>query len=271
MKASVTVENMQCAHCVSTINNALLKINGVYGVEANIAEQSIQIDHTEQVSLNEITSKLNELGYPQKERREDAFADKAEEWDLNPIRTYQAEKFFKQVAEVIPLKPAYKLMDFGCGTGLVGLQFAPYVNSLVMLDNSPGMLSVLEKKIAKLQLDKTKIEIVSNGLENLKEKDIDIIVSLMTFHHLENVETVIQQFSEKLNDGGYVAIADLVSEDGSFHDETVPHNGFDPQEICKLLSKTGFQLVLCEIFNRLNKPTSKGIKEFEQFLIIAKK
>ena len=66
MKTSLNIENMHCAHCVSTINKALLKINGVYGVEANVADQILSIDHTENVSLEAITLQLNELGYPQK-------------------------------------------------------------------------------------------------------------------------------------------------------------------------------------------------------------
>lgn len=271
MKTNLHVENMQCAHCVSTINKALLKINGIYGVEANVANHSIQIEHSEEVSLTEIAYRLTELGYPESSKEEDVFAAKAEDWDLNPIRINQAKKFFERVAELVPLKAENTLMDFGCGTGLVGLQFAPYVDRLVMVDNSLSMLSVLQKKISFFQLDDSKIKIVSTGIINIPSGNIDILVSLMTLHHLEKIEPVINEFYQKLTVGGHIALADLITEDGSFHDETVPHNGFDPQEIETYLRNAGFNLVLSETYNSITKPTVNGMKEFKQFLIIAKK
>ncbi len=270
MKTKFNVENMQCASCVSTINKNLLKINGVYGVEANVAEQSIQIDHTEEVNMGKINDQLNELGYPQKKNK-DHFSEKAEEWDSHPVRVAQAEIFFKKVAEIIPLNEKDKLMDFGCGTGLVGLHFLPYVKQLVMADNSPAMLSVLQKKIITQKLDPYKIELFPHDIKKLPSNELSVVVSLMTFHHLENVNTIVKQLYNKLKPGGHLAIGDLAKEDGSFHSNTVPHRGFDQQKLCEVLNKNGFQLVLCEIFNRIKKETPIGEKEFEQFIIIAKK
>jgi ubiquinone/menaquinone biosynthesis C-methylase UbiE len=202
---------------------------------------------------------------------EDSFGAKAEEWDLNPIRQKQSEKFFKRIAEVVPLDPKSKLIDFGAGTGLVGLRFAPYVNHLTMVDKSIGMLDVLKQKIATLGLDANQFDLVSTDIESLKNDEFDLLVSLMTFHHIENVEQVLRQIFQKLRKGGYIAIGDLEKEDGSFHNEQVPHKGFEQEEICNYLNTTGFKLVLCETYNVITKPTEQGIKDFKQFIIIAKK
>jgi hypothetical protein len=93
----------------------------------------------------------------------------------------------------------------------------------------------------------------------------------MAFHHIEDTASLLSKMYAKLTTGGYIAIADLVKEDGSFHDEVVPHNGFDEHELCELLNRAGFHFLLCETFNRVKKETRKGEKEFPQFLIIAKK
>ena len=258
---------MQCAHCVSTINSNLLKINGVFGVEANIAEKNIVVDHTPDVSFSEVKSILEELGYSASDI--DTFGHKAEDWDKNDRRVAMANKFVRRVMELMPIEENMTLMDFGCGTGLVGLQFAPYVKQLVMVDNSPGMLAVLVKKVGEMELES--VEVVGPSIKASATEKVDAIVSQMAFHHVENTDEVLQQMYDKLNPGGFIAIADLAKEDGSFHPEKVPHNGFDEQTLCKSMSNIGFQLHLCEIFNTIQKETEQGLKNFQQFLIIAKK
>ena len=61
------------------------------------------------------------------------------------------------------------------------------------------------------------------------EGSFDLIYTLMVLHHVGDVETIIRKFRGLLNPGGYLAIADLYSEDGSFHGEGFSgHMGFDP-------------------------------------------
>jgi len=44
-----------------------------------------------------------------------------------------------------------------------------------------------------------------------------------------------------LNPGGYVAIADLYTEDGSFHGPDVKvHLGFDPEKLTEMMKLIGF-------------------------------
>lgn len=258
---------MQCGSCVSTINSSLLKINGVFGIEANIAEKSIMLDHTPDVDLQQVSAELTKLGYTVELLDEDNFAHKAADWDANPMRVALAEKFVRQVLAQMPIAQEACLMDFGCGTGLVGLQFAPYVSALVMVDSSKAMLDMLQAKIDNLALS-IPIELCHSGLETVKTTQVDAIVSSMAFHHLEDVQTEINSMYKLLKPDGFIAIADLVKEDGSFHgQESVPHNGFEQTDICQMLSNAGFKLHLCEIFNKINKEN----KEYPQFIIIAKK
>lgn len=271
MKTNLLVNNLQCAHCVSTINKELRKINGVYGIEADIANQRLVIDHTEDVSLQQVSSTLTELGYTNKINELDAFQFKAANWDSNPIRVAQAEKFFRKITEIIPLKPTDTVMDFGCGTGLVGLQFTTYVGKIIMADSSAAMLSVLQEKIASLQIDPSKFEIISDSIKEITNSKIDVVVSLMTFHHIEELELLINDLYQKIKPGGHLAIGDLAKEDGSFHEEKVAHNGFDTEIVINYLQAAGFKLIYNEIFNHLKKETTTGIKEYKQFLIIAKK
>ena len=62
----------------------------------------------------------------------------------------------------------------------------------------------------------------------------------MVLHHVGDIDTIIKKFHDLLNPGGYLAIADLYSEDGSFHGEGFHgHRGFDPVSLAALLQKQG--------------------------------
>ena len=39
-----------------------------------------------------------------------------------------------------------RVLDFGCGTGLLTEKIAPLVNEIVAIDSSPKMIEVLRKK-----------------------------------------------------------------------------------------------------------------------------
>ncbi|MDC1105184.1 heavy-metal-associated domain-containing protein [Prolixibacteraceae bacterium] len=63
MRTSFKVKNVSCGACVSDINTKLLQVNGVYGVFANIATQSLDVDHTDNTDLDKINVILIESNY----------------------------------------------------------------------------------------------------------------------------------------------------------------------------------------------------------------
>jgi 2-polyprenyl-3-methyl-5-hydroxy-6-metoxy-1,4-benzoquinol methylase len=66
----------------------------------------------------------------------------------------------------------------------------------------------------------------------------NLIVTAMTMHHVEDVETVLVRLGSMLAEEGWLAIADLCQEDGSFHpDFTVPHNGFAPEALAPVVAR----------------------------------
>ena len=51
-----------------------------------------------------------------------------------------------------------------------------------------------------------------------KAGKFDLIFTQMVLHHVSDIETIINRLSQLLNPGGYLAVADLYEEDGSFYD-----------------------------------------------------
>jgi hypothetical protein len=95
----------------------------------------------------------------------------------------------------------------------------------------------------------------------------------MVLHHVSDIENILTKFHSLLNPGGYLAIADLYSEDGSFHgDGFNGHRGFDPEIMSKQILKKGFSNIShneCFVIKRQVSETES--MEYPVFLIIGKK
>jgi len=164
------------------------------------------------------------------------------------------------------------VMDFGCGTGLVGLQIAPLVRSITMLDTSAHMLQELRKKLNQNDVPSHNIKVVEGDLKTLSNdvpgKQFDVVFSLMALHHIENIDELLKEFQSNIKSGGLLVIGDLKHEDGSFHGgDKVAHNGFDIPTLAQRMENQGFALVSTNIYNTL----LKADKEYEQFILIAQK
>ncbi len=203
----------------------------------------------------------------------DRFKHKAKTWDNNPIRLQMAHKFFSEIIKSVDIKKDFSILDFGCGTGLLGLQFQDKVNHITMIDTSKEMLEVLEEKVTKNNFNNISILNAKIEKTNIDKAKFNLIVSLMAFHHVANIEEVIKTFKKLLKPGGYIIIGDLVKEDGSFHNyEHVEHRGFELDFIEGIFKSNGFSIKRLDIFNVVKKP-DKNAKHnsFEQFCLIAQK
>ena len=167
----------------------------------------------------------------------------------------------------VPLRPAMHVMDFGAGTGLVCSQVAPLVEKIYAVDISASMLEQLAAKPA-LQ---GKVEpICQNILETPLGKKVDLIMSAMAMHHVDDTEKLLQTFAAHLESGGLLALADLDSEDGSFHPadvEGVFHQGFDREALRALLEKEGFEAIEFTTATSV----SRDEKRYPIFLVTATK
>ena len=163
-----------------------------------------------------------------------SFDDEAKTWDDDPVRTERARKFADEISSFLKDEERTKALEFGCGTGLLSFELADMFKSITLIDTSENMIKVLEEKIKVNQI-KHFNPICTNLLTaEMKENTFDTIYTLLTLHHILNLDDVLKKFYALLKPNGYVCIADLVKEDGSFHSD-VPgfdgHNGFDRFEL----------------------------------------
>ena len=159
------------------------------------------------------------------------FEKEAAVWDEEPRRV----KLANDVAAAIirEIKPTRDLdaLDFGCGTGLVTLRLQPLVRSITGVDSSPGMLAVFRDKVQKQGLTNVHPQLVDLEQGGRVAGRFHLLVSSMTMHHVEDTAALLREWFELLLPGGRLAVADLDTEDGSFHSDHrgVYHCGFGRQ------------------------------------------
>ena len=171
----------------------------------------------------------------------DHFEEKAQDWDVNDVVKGISMGVGAAIDEHVAFDDSMQVLDFGAGTGLVTRHVAHKVGMVTAVDVSKAMLEKLKEKDEL----KGKVEILCQDIiEQPIGVEYDLIVSAMAIHHVADTDKLIQRFAEHLKPGARIALADLDTEDGSFHPEDavgVHHAGFDRDAFRDLLVKHGFQ------------------------------
>lgn len=200
------------------------------------------------------------------------FDRKARDWDKNKRRHELAEAVRSALLE-LPIQQDMRGMDFGCGTGLVGLPLAHKFAKLYGVDTSAGMLEVLQRKAAEQHI--TNIETYQNEITSLElPEKLDMIFTSMTLHHIVDTTTVLERFFDLLKPGGLAAIADLDTEDGSFHKagSEEKHHGFDRETLRKSLLQCGFAPPSFSTVHTITKTMEDSPpRDFTVFLAVTQK
>jgi 2-polyprenyl-3-methyl-5-hydroxy-6-metoxy-1,4-benzoquinol methylase len=202
------------------------------------------------------------------------FNNEAWDWDNDPNKTDRAIVFAKEINDYIKPDKTMNALEFGCGTGLLSFQLKDYFNTITLADSSEGMIKVLEEKIVKEGVETFKPLHIESLESDLKINEYDVIYTLMTLHHIPDVNNIVKVFNSILTGGGYLCIADLVKEDGSFHsehDNFEGHNGFDRNELSDILSNNGFNVEYYKVCLEIVKTIDDKEKRYPLFLMICNK
>lgn len=170
----------------------------------------------------------------------DLFHDKAAGWDERPVPVQISQGVLGAIRERVPLADDLDVMDFGAGTGLIAGGLAPHVGALHAVDVSKAMLEQLAAKDAL----RGKVTVHCHDItEAPLDLAVDLVVSAMAMHHVADTAGLLRALHAHLRPGGRVALADLDTEDGTFHPpgiEGVFHHGFDRDALRAELDAAGF-------------------------------
>ena len=169
----------------------------------------------------------------------------AAKWDEKPRRVRLAQDIFAAMTTHLPISTEWDVMELGCGTGLLTLRLAPKVGNIVALDGAKGMLSRLEEKLREAQQTNVRTVHIDLERDELPKGPFHLVAAAMLLHHIPDPEPLIRSLRGVLHPGGWIALADLDAEDGSFHDDPTGlfHHGFSRDRMTELLTDAGFASV----------------------------
>jgi len=200
-----------------------------------------------------------------------SFDERAATWDADPTKVLRAQAVADAIVAHVPLAPTMRAMEYGCGTGLLGFMLRPKLGDLTLADLSEGMLEVAAGKIAAAKdtaMRAVKLDLLT---EPPPEPRFDLIFSLMALHHIPDTAAILRRLREALATPGYLCIADLDVEDGSFHGPGVDdvHHGFDRVKLGAAARAAGFAKVEFSTAHVVTKGAGTGTRRYPMFLMVA--
>lgn len=136
----------------------------------------------------------------------------ADDWDVNEDVQLYAHKALdsweKKVAPFYPSLAECRVLDFGCGTGLLTERLAGRCGQVVAVDTSGKMIEVLRNKLASSNIGNVIVSTVPINSESIKENSdllsaFDLVVASSVCSFLPDYESSLLDISSMMKPGAY--------------------------------------------------------------------
>ncbi|MDK8180309.1 class I SAM-dependent methyltransferase [Paenibacillus sp. UMB4589-SE434] len=139
-----------------------------------------------------------------------------------------------------------KAIDFGCGTGLVGMNLLNDFNSILFLDTSQNMINQIKQKISDFNIQNVDTLCFDFEKGVLSDLRADYIFMVQVLLHINDVEFVLSKLFDVLNEGGHVLIVDFNKNEKVVSD--IVHNGFNQAKLTDIMTKIGYKNIQSKTF-----------------------
>lgn len=177
------------------------------------------------------------------------FNQMAKKYDTDD-RIALAKVVVREVKSELKNSTSKSLIDYGSGTGLVGLELSNLVDSVLLVDSSRQMLEIAENKIVQKEITNAKV-LCSDFTKTVPNRKADIILMSLVLLHIPNTKNILKNLFHILNDGGKLLIVDFDKNEKIHHPKT--HNGFSHEDLKKILMEVGFTSVQIKTFHHGNQ------------------
>ncbi|WP_420550852.1 class I SAM-dependent DNA methyltransferase [Litorivicinus lipolyticus] len=141
----------------------------------------------------------------------DSWNDLAADRDDNPSVLLFADNAYRSLREAVDLR-GRRILDFGCGTGLLSARMAPDASQIVALDPSAAMASrVRAKQLSKVQVR----ESVLDPQAPMLAEPFDLVVASSALGFVEDVSATLNTIRQLLRPGGTLVHWDWCQTDGA--------------------------------------------------------
>lgn len=176
----------------------------------------------------------------------------------------------EQIHTAVRPTKAMKLLDLGCGPGIVTAAMAPDVREAVAYDLTPEMLDKAKHRCQEAGLKNVRFELGSAEHLPFPDESFDSVVTRLTIHHFLDPHPVMNEVVRVTRRGGKVVVADVVSSEDE--EESTLHNALetlrDPTHV-QMLSGSGLlELFIASGLRITSKVTWEMKRDFEEWIRI---
>lgn len=147
-------------------------------------------------------------------------------WSNKYDRTLGSIGFHRELLDLVvrsaKVKDSSKVLDIGCGTGLLSLKLLQeYGCSITGIDISEEMLAIFKNKIKELGLDqKINCRLMDIDSLNFKNNTFDLAVSSVVLHHLKDKLKALKKIYKLLKPGGLFVVGEVDMDSTGSHADT---------------------------------------------------
>lgn len=201
------------------------------------------------------------------------FDQRAQTWDENPIHLNRAIAIAEKMNQRIELNEKKSALEYGAGTGDLSFLLKDSIQNITTMDSSREMVRVMCEKLAKMQVLNVHPLVFDLETSDYTLQTFDLLYMQMVLHHVIDIKIFLNKCYHLLDNSGTLVIADLYSEDGSFHGTGFNgHLGFDITELNKILGEIGFKDIQTQECYQMKRTLESGeTKSFPLFLLTANK
>lgn len=170
----------------------------------------------------------------------DPFDEKAATWDTDPAKVERATTVAECITATVPTDSSadagVRRRNWPGHPGDAGRRGPRHPGRHLQRDarRHPGQDrrgAIIDARVWALDL----------ATEPPPDEQFDLIVTVLTLHHITDLASVLAGFARLLQPGGHLCIVDLDHEDGSFHgDGFAGHRGFKRPALAASIATHGF-------------------------------
>lgn len=181
-------------------------------------------------------------------------------------RIQLAHRIFEKLKPFLTNTKESCLLDFGCGTGLLGIPLTSLYKEVLFCDDSNVMLDVVQSKIQAQNLTNAKTISLTNWIQTPTFSVDQILLSLVLLH-IPDTQSILKTLSDRLKPNGKVFIVDFLKNEKVSHPKV--HNGFVTEALEQTFKSIGFRAVISSVILEEKKVFMND--DASLFLLIAEK
>jgi len=201
-------------------------------------------------------------------RIQNEFTRQAEAMVASP--RFTDERRLTDLRAIAELDGSMRVMDLGCGPGIVSESLAHDAGQVVGLDLTPEMLARASKRCSDAGHDNGLFVLGDSRRLPFEDASFDVVVTRSAIHHFDNPSAVIAECARVLRSGGRLVVSDAISSEDA--DESSLHNALetlrDPSHVRMLPRSVLLHEIESAGFTLDYEVSSVAHREFDEWLAI---